>query len=496
MSGASNPLLDLPPLIITAAGPQPQSAETLLAQEIALAETLAPPGLTTNLPMSLLDDVTGTQVAGIMLLDQARVDTVNSVSPHAANAFLLQQLGAVYGVPLGQGSNATVDVVFTGTNGFPIPVGFTVSDSTYQYVVQPPGGIVDPVSGTSQPITALAVLSGVWPIPANSVTKFVTSLPSTISLTVTNPIAGTPGIGPQNEWDYRAQVLQAGLAASQGMTRYLKTLLGNVPGVQQRLISARPQSGGGWEIIVGGGNLYPVAYAVFQSLFDISTLVGSTMAVTAITQANPGVVTTLLNHGLTTGTVVNIAGVVGMTQINNTPLTITVLTEKTFSVGVDTTGYSTYVSGGVVTPNPRNAVASIPDYPDVYDIPIVLPPQQSTVVALTWNTLLTNFTGAAAVQQLGIDAIVNYINGGTTTGGIIYPGVAVGTALNLSDLQTAFLSAIEPIIASVNVTRMVWAISINGVPTAPVSGDLIVEGDPESYFFTDPSGSDVTVVQG
>lgn len=88
----------------------------------------------------------------------------------------------------------------------------------------------------------------------------------------------------------------------------------------------------------------------------IRTPVSSISAsISAITQANPGVVTTG-THGFTTGDVIDFSGIVGMTALNTGTYTITVISPTTFSVGVDTTGFGAYVSGGtatrVSTPNP------------------------------------------------------------------------------------------------------------------------------------------------
>lgn len=71
-----------------------------------------------------------------------------------------------------------------------------------------------------------------------------------------------------------------------------------------------------------------------------------TRYVTNITKANPGVVTSPL-HDFATGDQVTISGVVGMTEVNGNTYTITVLTDNTFSIGVDTTAYSTYLNSGV-----------------------------------------------------------------------------------------------------------------------------------------------------
>lgn len=471
------------PLTVTSAGPQPQSPSAIRAQLLALVAATNP-GYTANLPGSLIEDIASTDVAAIALSDSARVELVNSLTPFAANDFLLNQLGQVYGVPLGLGSTTSVSVVFSGPPGFVIAQGFTVSDGSFQYVAQNGGIIGD--GGESDPLFCLAIVQGSWVVPAGTVTQLVTSVPSTISLTVTNPLAGTPGVGPQTAESYRAQVLQAGLAISQGMSTMLRTQLEKVPGVQSRLVSVRQISGGGWEIIVGGGDPYQVAYAIFYGLFDISTLTGSVMAISGITKANPGVVTTVLNHGLTNGqNNVHISGALGMTAANGGPYTVTVITEKTFSFAVDTTGFGTYTGSGVVTPNARNQVVTIDDYPDTYNIPYVMPPQQSVVIVLTWNTTETNFVSATAVAQLGTPALVAYIN-----------ALPVGVPINLFGLQQVFQSAVASVIAPQFLTRMVFAVSINGVSTPPISGTGIIAGDPESYFETDPSGTQITITQG
>ena len=390
-------------------------------------------------------------------------------------------LSNIYGVPYGQATNTSVQVQFSGPPGFPIPVGFTISDGNNQYVI-PDGGIIAS-NGVSPLLSAIAVLPGSWPVPPATVINIISSVPAALSppLTVTNPYAGFPGTGSQTPGQFRAAVLQAGLAASEGMARYMKTLLGNISGVQARLVSVRQiiASGpptyaitGGWEVICGGADQYEVANAIWQSLFDINTLVGSTLQVTGITNGSPGQVTTnILDHGYAIGQVVNIAGVIGMIGINNTPFTITVISEKVFSIGVYTTSYGTYQSGGVVTPNLRNVVVTINDYPDNYAIPYVVPPQQTVAVVCTWNTTEDNFVSEAAVAQLGNPAIVNYIN-----------SVSVGQPINLLELDEVFKIAIKPVLPSPLLTRLVWAISINGIGTSPVSGTKTIFGDPESSF--------------
>jgi len=71
--------------------------------------------------------------------------------------------------------------------------------------------------------------------------------------------------------------------------------------------------------------------------------------ITAITKANPAAVTCVA-HGRSTGDDVEIYGVSGMTQINNALTTLTKVDADHFTLdGIDSTGYSTYTSGGFAT---------------------------------------------------------------------------------------------------------------------------------------------------
>lgn len=469
------------PLIMTAAGPQPTPPADLNAALIAKVSATNP-GYTANLPGSLIEDVSSTCTGALSELDQARVDAVNSLSPLGSNPYLTTQLGQIYGVRQGVGSNASVYVVFTGNApGYVIQPGFIVSDGTHQYQL-PDGGVIG-ANNQSAPLFALCTNADIFAIPSGTVTQLVTSVPSNYTLTVTNPNPGTPGTGAQDITAYRAQVLQAGLAVSQGLVSFLRTQVEAVSGVQPRLVSVR-QISGMWEIIVGGGDPYQVAYAISKAIFDFTNISGSILGITGVTKANPGVVTTSLNHGYATGQAVQINGVVGMTPLNGNTYTITVIDEKTFSLdGTNTTSYPAYVSGGVLTPNLRNETVSLNYFPDTYPVTFVVPPQQSVVISLTWNTTSQNFVSPTAVSQLGTAALVAYVN-----------SLVVGQPINLYEMQTVFQASVADVLPPGQLTRMQFEVAINGVPTLPQTGTGIIAGDPESYFLT--SASQISIVQG
>jgi hypothetical protein len=467
------------PTVMTAAGLQP-IAPVDLRQMLVDLVAATNPGYTADLPGTLIEDIASTDVAALVQCDQIRIELLNALTPNGANEFLLTQMGAMFGVPRGQASNVTVLVQFTGTPGFVVAAGFLVSDGTYQYSVTD-GGVVGN-SGTGN-LTAVATQTGTWAVPANTVNQLVTSVPADVELLVNNPLPGTPASDVPPLTDYRSQVLRAGLVAAQGMPRFLKTLLRNVVGVDERLVSVL-QRGSKWLVLVGGnGDTYQIAAAIFNSVLDSTSLTGSEIQVTGITRANPGVVTTDLTHLLIDGQVIGISGIKGMTPLNSLPLTVTVISSTSFSVGVDTTGYAAWIEGGVITPNARNVVVAIDDYPDSYLIPFVVPPLQNVRITATWNTSATNFVGASAIASVTSPALIEYVN-----------SIPAGQPIILYELENAFRDALANILTPQQLTRMTFDVTIDGVGVTPTPGTGIIAGDRESYLFA--AAGSVTVVQG
>lgn len=81
---------------------------------------------------------------------------------------------------------------------------------------------------------------------------------------------------------------------------------------------------------------------------DGGILTEATTNITAITAANPAVVTAA-SHGLSNGDRVFIASVGGMTELNNREFTVAGSTTNTFQLsGINSSGFTTYTSGGTV----------------------------------------------------------------------------------------------------------------------------------------------------
>ena len=121
--------------------------------------------------------------------------------------------------------------------------------------------------------------------------------------------------------------------------------------------------GQSYALLMGQATMKPIALG--------GMVVSAGYGITGISKANPGVVTAPF-HALTTGDEVYLIGIGGMIEVNGRVFTVTVLTGNTFSIGVNTTGYSTFTSDdGVVR------VGSPPPPPP----PPTVPPETPPVVA-------------------------------------------------------------------------------------------------------------------
>ncbi len=94
---------------------------------------------------------------------------------------------------------------------------------------------------------------------------------------------------------------------------------------------------------LGSGGADPLTFSVANT----GGTAGTSKTITAITRANPGVVTAVA-HGFSTGNRIAFSNVVGMTQVNGNVYTITVIDEDTFSI-VDTSSFTAYSSAGTAS---------------------------------------------------------------------------------------------------------------------------------------------------
>lgn len=131
----------------------------------------------------------------------------------------------------------------------------------------------------------------------------------------------------------------------------------------------------------------------------------------------------------------------------------------------------------------RNVSVSLIDYPNTYTIEYVATQTQTITMTVTWNTVVSTFTGGSAFPSLVQAPLAAYIN-----------ALAPGQVINVLEMNAIFQAAISGVLDPTLLTRLVFAVSINGTPTAPGTGTYAITGDPESNCFALASG--ITVTQG
>lgn len=450
-------------------GVQPTAPQTLRDQLVQLATQLSP-GVTTNLPGSLVEDMASTAIGALAQIDQAKVDTINSVSPLNATPSLLDEFGEVYGVKRGAGANPSAYVTFTGPPGLYLASGFQVSDGIYTYETQESYTV--PSGGVLTNIYVLSTTAGTTIIPENSITTIVTGLTAGIGLTVTNPQKGTPGTGAETDRAYRARILQTGMRAVQGTPGFIRSRLLAVPNVIPRSIGIFIQQNGGYGVIVDGGDPNQVAGAIYDSCFDLSGLQSSTNAISAASHASPCEITTAMTHGLTDGQTVTISGETGMTVINGT-FPAKVIDALRFSIPVNTDQSPLYAGTAVLDTNPRNHSATVTDGPDVYSVAFIRPLQQKVRLTVRWQTNNGGIVDDATATQACAPSLSSYIN-----------GLSVGAPISTLQLGTIVESGLLQILPGAMITGLKFEVFLDDVLSEPSIGSVIITSDPQSYLVT------------
>lgn len=264
---------------ITASGLVPRDPLDIKA-DLTARVSRARPGYTANIPGSMIDDILGTDVAAVTLMEQARVDTINSLTSATAQPNILNKMATQLGIQAGTTTNGSVDVqANNSTPGFVFNKGFIISDGNKQYILSSATAVKP--DGTTSLMNFVCQTPGTFAIPRNTVNIVVTPLPSGITVNLTNPQDGVPGAVQEDISEFRARVLETQRAVAQGFLTTLRTTLQQVPGVSSRLISIAMNGTGitsGYRVLVGGGDETDVATAIFNSMFDLPALTQSTDA--------------------------------------------------------------------------------------------------------------------------------------------------------------------------------------------------------------------------
>ena len=171
---------------------------------------------------------------------------------------------------------------------------------------------------------------------------------------------------------------------------------------------------------------------------DGGILTEATKTITAITKANPAVVTAT-SHGYSNGDRVFVSGVVGMTEVNNREFTVANKTTNTFELsGINSSSFTTYTSGGtsgkIVEVSTTYSVTEIFEINFAQSADVLFIAHKSHEPAKLTRTSTTSFTLADIDFTDGpyLDENIS-----TTT---IYASAATGTGINLVASAATFES--------------------------------------------------------
>lgn len=190
--------------------------------------------------------------------------------------------------------------------------------------------------------------------------------------------------------------------------------------------------------------------------------------ITGVTQANPAVVTTAAAHTFANGETVTPTGIVGMTELNGNSYVIGNVTATTFELtGIDSTGFTAYVSGGSAQSNAAFELvttyteAELPrlDYTQSADVMTIVHPSHDSsnlnrLADDDWTLTVINYASIVTAP-----VISSVVAGGAGAGTYNKTYEYVVTAVNedgIESLASASSSITTPSLSQTAYNRITW----------------------------------------
>jgi hypothetical protein len=211
---------------------------------------------------------------------------------------------------------------------------------------------------------------------------------------------------------------------------------------------------------------------------DSGLTLNNPIAISAITKANPGVVTTAAAHGLSNGEEIRITRVKGMTELNNTSFKVAGVTATTFqlqdtsSVNVNTTNFKTYSAGGEV----RDKVTTISGLSHLEGQTVQVFADGAVQNTKTVSSGSITLDSAASLIHIGLSYTRRYKSLKLAYGG--RDGASIGRPKSIADIILVVMETAEGAISVATVE--------DGVTGAVTELDLRsandIDGNPVDFF--------------
>lgn len=221
--------------------------------------------LPSSIQMNLIDE----SVVMMNEIQDMIVNTMNSISPTYANDYIFNELGSAYGLERKKQSKSTVTLTFGGKAGVIIPEGTQATTEDGSMIFTTTNQTVIRTNGEGE-ASAEGMEDYTDDIPAGSVSVLVSNILNVD--TVTNKTDGSSSTPAETIKEYRERVQNAMLSNRVGTIAYMLNQICSIEGVIKRLTAVRMADGmkGDYKIsnieaVVGGGEDYQVAEAIFNS---------------------------------------------------------------------------------------------------------------------------------------------------------------------------------------------------------------------------------------
>lgn len=230
-----------------------------------------------TLPSELRENLIQVSVLPIKKFEDGISIFLNSIGLGYANDQLFYNYGQTFGVKPKGAIKGQVTAIFTGRKGTFIPINTKIKSSTANFMTTATG-----IIGVLGSVSILATTTdNIDVIPANSVNVLVTQINGVTG--VNNPANGIAPEPAQTIEEYKAIVYNAVQSPRQGEIQGFFYAINSILTVTQRLVKVLPYDytdplgnvRKALNIIVGGGDEYLIADAIFNNFLAYSYIRGN-----------------------------------------------------------------------------------------------------------------------------------------------------------------------------------------------------------------------------